>query len=204
MCPDTNEQTQQQCSAGRRWASDLAAGAILCAFFLFMAGYFVGKRGGVEEVTQRAECDSFADRIYTSFQDLHDNEWHGTASPVTLAELSQPSETSDDMPETSLVAGRVASGIDALSEESIAESGSHYAQLAGFRTAKAATKLSTRLNDRGVPTEVKRRVSRTARGAEHAWYQVVTTAYNDRGSLESVVDRVSREEKISGARIVTC
>jgi len=204
MCPDTNDSMQEQRGTGRRWASDIAAGAILCAFFLFMAGYFVGKRGVVEEVTQRAECDSFADRIYTSFQGLHDNGWRETASPVTLAELDRTNQNSE-LPGTTLVAGRVASGVSALPEEIISEpSGLHYAQLAGFRTAKAATKLSTRLTDRGVPTEVKRRVSRTARGVEHAWYQVVTTAYNDRESLENVVDRVSREEKINGARIVTC
>ena len=203
MNPENND--VQEHKSSRRWASDLAAGAILCAFFLFMAGYFVGKRGTVEEVTQRAERDTFADCIYTSFQGLHDNEWQ--SAPVTLAQLNQPDES--EMPSNTLVAGRVALGVallpDEVSEESESGSGvGHYAQLAGFRTAKAATKLSTRLNERGVPTEVRRRVSRTARGAEHAWYQVVTTAYEDRRSLENIVDRVSREEKISGARIVTC
>jgi len=209
MSLDNNDNTRQERVQGRRWASDIAAGAVLCAFFVFMAGYFIGKRGAVEEVTQRAECDSFADCIYSSFQGLHDNEW-AEAAPIALAELSQPDEPETlDMP--SVAAGRMASAAT-ISEEtfevaSASTSSSNkkfYAQLAGFRTANAANKLSARLCDRGVKTEVKKRKSRTSRGAEHAWYQVVTVAHNERQPVENIVDRVSREEKIKGAQIVTC
>jgi len=204
MCPENFDQTEER-SHSRRWISDVAAGAVLCAFFIFMTGYFIGKRGAVEEVTHHAERDSFADCIYSSFQGLRDDGKHEI---VALAQLTDAND-GDVVSDSPLLAGRIA-GVATLDEASfdVADAGDqstkYYAQLAGFRTAKAASKLSTRLGDRGVPSEVKRRVSRTARGAEHAWYQVITTVYNDRSKLKDVVDRVCREEKINGAQIVTC
>jgi len=209
MSLESNDNAREQSVQGRRWASDAVAGVVLCAFFVFMAGYFIGKRGAVEEVAQRAECDSFADCIYSSFHGLHDNEW-AEAAPIALAELTQPDVDEGEVLEVpSVAAGRMASAAT-ISEETFgvaatnSSSEKYYAQLAGFRTANAADKLSKRLQGRGVQTEVKKRKSRTARGAEHAWYQVVTVAHNERQSLENIVDRVSREEKIKGAQIVTC
>jgi len=181
----------------RRRMSDLAAGAVLCAFFSFMAGYFLGRSSATEQFTLKATEESFADRVYSSVY-----AWQGQEPPVeAIAEAEEESTVAGDQE-------RLAADDSQASEDEIAvpvdDGRRYYAQLAGFRTAQVASQLVARLVDRGIPARVKRRVSKTARGQTRVWHQVVTGEYGDHALLTNLVAKISRDERIKGARIVPC
>ena len=69
-----------------------------------------------------------------------------------------------------------------------------------FITQKFVQKLA--LKD--VETCVKKRISKTAKGRTIYWYQVVTPPCDDKEALTTLVNRLTKEEKLSGTYISSC
>ena len=76
--------------------------------------------------------------------------------------------------------------------------------LNGFGTLKAADRFVNRLQKKGIPVEVKKRISKTVRGKIIAWYQVVTKEYTDKSVLEKLVATLKKDEKLKDPSIIIC
>ena len=136
-------------------------------------------------------------------------------SPVGVAELAEQAETVEDASRVAAAQGHELADAkdEAMQSVSLETSTSElqspggesfYAQLIGFGTSPAAHRFAQRLQKKGLAVAVKTRYSKTPKGSEVTWYQVVTEPSNDRHALEQMVDQISRAEHLTGARIVSC
>ena len=184
----------------------LAAG-LLVLFFAFITGYFWGKQNAVSQFCMSIEQSSFADRIYTSMCEISETE-APTTSDTVAANEEQAAEVEAAAEAQEIVAQKMESAqsteqastvqIAAVTQSSIA----HYAQLAGYGTAQQAEKFAQKLRKKGTPVKVEERKSKSSKGKTRSWYQVVTQGFTDKKELETLVARISKEEKLSGVRIV--
>ena len=173
-----------------RQLSFVVAGILLILFASFMAGYFLGQRQVVEQFTQQVHHDSFGDQIYASLfslelqnEDVQQKMRVVSTDATVLQQNSTPvvSEIKQELTE-----------------------GSYYAQLVGFGTKKAAERFVQHLVKKNIVSEVKKRISKTAKGKVISWYQVVTPTYSDKVELEALVAKLVKEEKLNDTRIVAC
>jgi len=205
---------------GRQVSWSVSSGIMLC-FFVFISGYFLGKKKAVEKFYKKIEQDSFADQIYYSMCSMYDK-----------GDLKQADgqdsllEGNENKASTPLVAATaVAQRVDADSERALSspqgvgsanheknkqdvqkskDDGQFYAELCGYGTLRAAKRFANKLLSEGVTVSVKNRRSKTARGRIIVWYQVVTGTFNDKNDLIALVDDISAQEKLKDVRIVSC
>ncbi len=182
---------------------------ILSSFFVFMAGYFLGQKKGVEKFATKMEQDSLADQIYSSLCTLYDvgdelTENSGDSSVVEAAETNEQIALVEK--NEASIASAQPQVAEVLKDENVGEpSGAcYYAQLLGCGSAKTAEQFVKRWLARGVELDVQKRQSRSAQGKIRYWYQVVSGRYNKKEDLDVLVQRISSQEKLQDVRIVTC
>ncbi len=209
-----------------RMASWLMATALLLLFFSFFTGYFLGQKRAIARFTHKLDQDSFADQIYAALCGMDDTQEQAQAGDqassdddaVQVNALGDEHEESEQHAPAIVQAGKqedrathgTGSQATVAQETEMAEASEqeivtqYYAQLAGFGTAKAAQRWAQRLHQKGVPVFVKKRSSRSARGALISWYQVVTERFQDKTKLEELIATIKKEEKISDVHLVSC
>lgn len=201
----TKENESINVSLSNRQASLLLAAGLLVLFFSFITGYFWGKQNAVSQFCMSVEQSSFADRIYTSMCEISETEVP-TTSDTVAANDEQTTEIVAE-PETQKAVEQetetIALGASVAQEAAVTQpTVFHYAQLAGYGTTQQAEKFAQKLRKKGLPVKVEPRKSKSSKGKTKAWYQVVTTNFTDKKELETLVARISKEEKLSGVRIV--
>jgi hypothetical protein len=174
-----------------RQLSALVALILLLAFSLFMTGYFLGKRKVVEQFTQEMQQDAVADKIYTTILSKHENQSCEAMTTDTLLVTQVAEEIVEVAPATDIF-------------QNTQDQKKYYAQLIGFGTEKAAQVFVKKLFAKGIETELKKRMSKTAKGNTSYWYQVVTAQYTNKDDLLHLVDKLTKEENIKDARICVC
>lgn len=212
-----------------RHVSMLTASLLMLFFVTFLSGYFFGKKFMVEQFVAKIEQDSFADQIYSSLCALSEYDpeelralaaqdqgavvqdaWEDADQevsdninvPLVHNEMMQPQESS----ESENVDDQIVLQNDpivAQSEEPIATK-SYYAQLIGYATEAAAKNFVARLERKKISTVIKKHTSKTGKGVQRPWFQVLTCNYSDRDELQKLVDRIAKEEKLKGVSIITC
>lgn len=188
-----------------RQLSFVVAILLFLAFAIFMTGYFLGKKKVVEQFAQEMHQEAFADKIYTSMLSAtQEQDPTATALLVTDATVAEVI----DMPLSDTSSQSINQSI-AIAEQEIVEVDRardklYYAQLIGFGTEKAAQLFVKKLSTKGIETELKKRVSKTAKGRTSYWYQVVTAAYSNKDDLVALVDKLAKEENIKDACIRVC
>lgn len=155
-----------------REVSYFVVGLILGAFFIFVAGYFVGKRCMCEELSLQRDTQ-FADRVRKTFANLSDKE---------------------PEPGVSITNSSPASG-EAAGESS--KTGKQVACLCGFANKKLAEQYLEKLHRRGVSARIVERTSQASNGISSTWYQVITEPY-DQKRLRALVKRLRRADRLSG------
>jgi cell division protein FtsN len=178
-----------------RQLSFIVALLLLLAFSLFMIGYFLGKKKAVEPFVHNIQQEAFADQVYTTM--------------LSSAHIQKPIKNNDielinhDINEQNVVVAPVAQIISDNMLQDIQEQ-HYYAQLIGFGTEKAAQLFVKKLATKGIETEVKKRISKTAKGQTSYWYQVITAPYANKNDLSAIVDKLIKEENIKGVCICNC
>lgn len=207
---DTEDDGSCKCSSlqglfvPNRQLSAMVAGLLCILFFVFIAGYFMGKKSLVEEFTkdmyhgQENSLRAHGEKTRA----LSDSENKDKSSLVTCVDQNIDSEPVVDMPIVPETVVTINQDIDLLTATD--ESRKYYAQLIGFGTEKAAQQFVKKLSLNGINTEVKKRISKTVKGRTSYWYQVVTAAYSDKNDLSRVVDRLVKEEKLRDVCIRVC
>jgi len=169
---------------------------MLTAFFIFMAGYFLGKKKAVEKFYNKVSQDSFSDSIYYSVCSMYDkNE----------AFVKQESTEEEDLENCTVIAKQKKTRSESSKESKGTKSTdkkTYYAELIGFGTSRAATKFVDRLKKSGFSVMVKRRKSKTAKGRTIVWYQAITEKFDNKNDLIAFVDILKEKEKLKGIRIV--
>jgi hypothetical protein len=200
----TKENESINVSLSNRQASLLLAAGLLVLFFSFITGYFWGKQNAVSQFCMSVEQSSFADRIYTSMCEISETEVPTTSDTVAANDeqtnevVAEP-EIQKSVEQEAETAPLVASVDQAVVAQPTIF---HYAQLAGYGTPQQAEKFAQKLRKKGLPVKVETRKSKSSKGKTKSWYQVVTTNFTDKKELETLVARISKEEKLSGVRIV--
>lgn len=193
-----------------RQVSMLFTAFLTVLFITFLSGYFFGKKYMVEQFVAKVEQDSFADQIYSSLCALSNYEPDELRSLaveeplVTAAGDHDESEVKQDALEQTVEA-MIEPALESTAVSAVQSTDKqYYAQLIGYGTELAAKKFAYRLSQKAIPAVVKKRISTTPKGKKRTWFQVVTNAHSDRDMLEKLVDRIAKEERLKGIRIVTC
>lgn len=208
-----------------RQVSLLVASLLMMFFITFLGGYFFGKKYMVEQFVAKIEQDSFADQIYSSLCALGEcdpDELRALAAQESEGDISDMCEVTDQEPQEAASSAvqqlsleepqaevQEMVSVDQLTQEVASQeipidTKSYYALLAGYGTELAANKFVKRLAQKNISATTKKHISKTAKGAQRSWFQVVTREYSDRDTLQKLVDRITKEEKLKGVSIVTC
>lgn len=205
-----------------RSISSLVVGGMIVMMGSFSIGYFFGKQFYIDQYAAKIEQESFADHIYTSLCSIYDQS--GQSNVLDLedtesknAEIEQEKvivmhpeqdDLSDEVRDFLREDGQAGESGNSLSPIILTEDNvlpeRHYAQLIGFGTKKFAEQFVQKMKRKHVDVYIQSRNSKTAKGKKIAWYQVVTEQYADYTRLEDLVDRIAKEEKIKGIKIVRC
>ena len=187
-----------------RHLSWLIASAIFLSFFVFMAGYFLGKKKGAEKFYQKVEQDSLADQISSSMYTLYDvtgKTENPTQDEQEVAELDAPQI---DQKQSSSTATEIPVLVQATPLVLAEPTQRFYAQLAGFGTLKTAEQFVQKLQKNHVAVKVNKRESKTAKGKVIYWYQVVTDMYPNKSELQATLELIKKVERLKGIQIKTC
>jgi hypothetical protein len=179
--------------------SRLVALLLLISFFIFVTGYFLGKKKLAEDFSRRAENTSFSDQINFALTTLYDKELHVQKMKEDDNDMLHSIEhVEESQPERSLHAE-----LPPLVEQKPASQKKWAAHLLGG-TQKDVTEFANRLGKQGIAVAVKKRFGRTARGNKIHWYQAVTQPYENESELQTLVARIKKLEniKISSDTIV--
>lgn len=157
-------------------ASYLVALIIIGMFFIFIAGYYWGKKTASEVFAEQTGQEALSDKIYTSLCALYDVQ-------------ERDSEESDKITES----------IDA--EILPVEQPRYYAKLIGFGAKNSALSYVQKLAARGITVNMVERQSRSARGKIQNWYQVVTQPL-PKDELTMLVNALTAKDHLTNVTII--
>lgn len=192
---------------------------LLVCFFVFISGYFLGKKKAAEKFYSKVKEESFSDQIYYSMCSMYNKTDDQLAQEGAVSEGEdldplpevKNMQESSDVPLLAQAAAAVQKEINQESQKRLEVVSSdqkeiikYYAELIGFGTNRAAEKFANKLKKDNISVSVKRRRSKTAKGRVITWYQVVTERFSNRNDLIALVDDISAQERLKDVRIVSC
>jgi hypothetical protein len=181
-----------------RQLSLVASGILVCAFFIFMGGYFVGKNTLVEPFMARVEQGVFADQIYSSLCARYDQ--NNDAADDEESIVKSAPETIQLTENTPEIASAMHEEVSEVSDSAVHTS--WYAPLIGYAKEQHAEAFAEKLRQKGIAVAVKKHQSKTPKGKGRHWYQVVTEPYKDQAALQVLVNKIAQEEKIKNIKIL--
>lgn len=204
----------------RKTLSHIVALSLLIGFFVFVSGYFLGKRVATQEFLNQFEQESFADRIshslhtqYSPHAAVLDNARQSDSesgeTKVVENKAAVPAESCDVKNEQTMAA--VQANSPAQKEQAVisgnlqsktnTSEATYYAQLFGG-TQEAARRCIDQLAQRGITTRMVKKSSKTARANVVYWYQVETERFADKSELEKLVATVKKIAKLHDVNII--
>lgn len=175
------------------------AALLAFTFFIFIAGYFLGKQKAAQEFSYRADQDSLADQIYSSMCILYDakDENDDGEENETDSESDQNSDESEKKEE--ILAPEENQPADAPVNEK-----KYFAALAGFSSATLAEgkKMMQRLKAHGFDVQMVERTSKTVKGQTKTWHQLITAVCANKDELQQIVSQIAKREHIKEKNII--
>lgn len=193
------------------WALSIV---LLFNFFLFMTGYFLGKKHAVDHISYKIDQESLSDHVYSSMYALYDSKAPNTSSdnsePGEEIEIAEgESQTEEPILDQAIdAAAEVKSAQDIIEESknlgsAQAKNHEYYAQLVGFSSQQAAQQFIKKLALRDITAHIKQRQSKTSKGKIVYWYQVITESFTNKEELLKLVDTIKYREKLHDVRIIS-
>lgn len=185
-------------SLTQRQLSLLVAGLLAFSFFIFIGGYFLGKKRAAEEFSYKADQDSLADQIYSSMCVLYDTKDESEDSEENEPE-SEISENSENLEKNEEILPEVENSTQ--TQETFGPK--YFAALAGFSSTTLADgkKMLNRLKARGFDVQLIERSSKSVKGEAHIWYQIITASYSNKEELQQIVSQIAKLEHIKEKNI---
>lgn len=181
----------------RKVAVRAVAVLIFIGFFIFLAGYFLGKKHVAQKYLSKIEQEAFADQVNVALNKFFDASKPSTELADTAEEampLASDSSSSSVMPET-------CTAPLALAQVEKPSTMKYQGQLLGG-SQKVVRSFADRLAKKGIEIEVKRRVGKTSRGKNIVWYQAVTPVFSTKKDLDMLIVAIQKTEKIDDINIV--
>ncbi len=176
-----------------RQLSIFIAGAFAVLFSVFMGGYFVGKNHMIEPLLVRMEDGSFADQVYTSLLARYEPD-NINAQKEEMVSRDNVAVVVEEEKAQEIAVNTPISPVPN-------DGRSWYAPLIGYPHEQSAIAFADKVQKKGIDVLVKKCPSTTAQGKKKYWYQVVTAPCADRDTLQTIVDKVAREEKLKNVDI---
>ena len=218
FCKDTNGFyiTKRQASAG-------SSVIIFLATLLFAIGYLLGQRKAIQEFTSKVVNDSFADQVNYSMYSLYgDNSnieqeveqpdnFHNSIDLKNTTEsiLKNDAVTSQaNLPTTVEPSEGAKSKVenDIKTDNSSSEIKSdvkHFAILIGFGSKKFAEQFVNKVEKIGYTVYIMPRKSKTSKGKEVNWYQIITDSFDDKSKLIDVTNKIKASQRLNDIQYMT-
>jgi hypothetical protein len=206
----------------KRQASMMMASMLLFCLFVFIVGFFLGKRAAIDDFSGKVSKQALHDQIdfllttqslqssqdeavinssNTDFSSSSFNEPFDTPIITLQPEKTVASAifTQDTITTPATITAPVEKQDSIISKDPIVvaqAAKSQYAQLIGFGTKKSAQSFVARLKKHNVPVILKTVISKTSSGKERVWYQAITPTYQSTQELQEQVAKVKRLEHI--------
>jgi len=211
------EPHKDQIVLSKRQISMIMASMVIFCLFVFIVGFFLGKRVVVDEfssnVTQNALHDQIdylltSQSLQSSQEEIVNNEESQEhESPLDILELKDQNSTESLAESLSSVEPIGLTKDIKVSHTKISENNNkksiepdiydpQYACLIGFGTKQAANAFVVRLKKHHITVILKTIISKTASGKVRTWYQAITPTYDSATELQEVVRKIKRLEHI--------
>ena len=222
-----NSFSSDQIIVTKRQASMVMASMLLFCLFVFIVGFFLGKRTHIDDFSSKVTKEALHDQIdfLLTTQSLQSSEESAGADDMIQATIEAESQEPHAMVKPDVAKSLIFTAdrqeknvrpenFPVLEDKKVSEvqvSASHavdtkkpqYAQLIGFGTKQAAQAFVTRLKKHNVPVILKTMMSKTAAGKQKTWYQAITPTYDTAQELQDQVSKIKRLEHIRGNDIKT-
>lgn len=190
---------------------------LLLNFFVFMSGYFLGKKKIIEQLNYKIDQESLTDHVYSSMYALYDSKVPPASSDSDNAEPGDDENPENDSaaveePALEFTAAEVVSPVKPVELATTgatqavtpkANEREYFAQLVGFSSERTAQQFVQKLAQRDITAHIKQRSSKTAKGRTVYWYQVITETFTKKDDLVKLVDNIKRRENLHDVRIIT-
>ncbi len=190
----------------RNQLSRITALFLLGAFFIFLSGYFLGKRKAVESLCEQREQEAFADHLHHAVSILYPPQ------QLTIETYEAPDDRNtvpyrgkDSLKTTDEHQNMVQ---DQKTDKQIDEPIHWYkALLTGFGSRTAAQSYVNKLKKYGINTNIIKHASTIAASNLKNrrvinWYQVATDDFESKDRLGEHIKRIKRIAPIHDAQIV--
>lgn len=210
-----NSFSSDQIVLTKRQVSMIMASMLLFCLFIFIVGFFLGKRMVMDDFSSQITKETIHDQIdfllTTQSLESSQNDQIATieAEPLDTAIVSDDfSEDEivlpavimhDSLQQVPVVFAEKNSAEGLPGQEKFKENfqeGKQYAQLIGFGTKKAAQAFVSRLKKHNITVILKTMISKTASGKQRTWYQAITPNYESMQELQDQVSKIKRLEHI--------
>ena len=213
---------KDQIVLNKRQVSMIMASMVIFFLFVFIVGFFLGKRTVVEEFSSNVTENALHDQIdyLLTTQSLKSSQ-EDTLSDESVEDLPIVLESEKInsahqlapivlseriiLPINNSVAREIVihnPAIQVTEEKNIEvkvdarAKDPQYACLIGFGTKQAANTFVARLKKHHVPVILKTVISKSASGKTRTWYQAITPTYDSAAELQEIVNKVKRLEHI--------
>ncbi len=217
-----NSFSSDQIIVTKRQASMIMASMLLFCLFIFIIGFFLGKRAMIDDFSSKVTKEALHDQIdfLLTTQSLQSSQ-DSALDDDTIIQVSNETELQDESfgsvqqiesdAAKQLVFTEDRPGknirpedfpvLDDKKIDDIQSSLFHvkkpqYAQLIGFGTKQAAQAFVTRLKKANISVILKTMMSKTAAGKQRTWYQAITPTYDTAEELQAQVSKIKRLEHI--------
>lgn len=162
------------------------------SFGFFALGYFFGQQHALRTLVENVSNTVVSDQINTHFYqnkflEAENSSDNSHDEKTAIAEELLVEESVAHLP-------AVQSNDSIIHTEKPHESISFYAPLVGYGTLKAAEQFMKRWPD--APIMLKKQISRSAKGKQVTWYQIVTEPFADRNELQNFVEHIQKKERL--------
>jgi len=174
-----------------RQLSIIVSAGLIAGFFIFISGYFLGKKRAAEEFSYRIDQESLADQIYSSMCILSDtkdesDEDEENSDENEISEMAKQSEPKNEM-------------VTESSAKPTENQKNYKITLAGFSAAQSeeASKMVARLSKKGYGARVVEIESKTPKGKSVTWYQVTAQVCANPGDLPALQQEIAKVAQVN-------
>jgi hypothetical protein len=182
--------------------SRIVLSSLIIVSALFVAGYFLGKKSGVELFSNKIVQESFADQIYYAASTRYEASYRDDNVYNDSLETFPDSKSVDmESPEECSEKEHIVLEAAGAMENKNTQPTLYQAQLLGG-TLKNAQAFALTLQRKGIDARVIERISNSLKNTKKViWYQVVLEL-DDRKKLEQLVEMIKQSERIDKVSII--
>lgn len=193
----------------QRQISHLIVFLLFAGFFIFMLGYYLGKKMVIEDNYSQGLMSNTASSIINAVEDfkspseqnesIENDDFFNSSS----ADAEKKNNESSGAEENNLKENIIKPLHSAVEKDKSITNIYYCGQLAGFGTERAAEKYLDDIKKKGFAARLVKRKSHAVNGIERTWYQVTTPYLNSKGELEETISKMKKARLCNSVEIVT-